>query len=677
MTLLTTGNVDAPDRHRSLEAAIGWSDGLLSPADRSVFHRLSVFAASWTIDLAEAVVGAQPDVGAAEPADAGLTETIDAVAMLVDSSLLVPVHGRGPARFAMLDTVRDFARRELQREHVLETTERRLAEAILALVESLEPQLLGRERRRSLDRMAAEHDTIRAVLGWAVDHDTALGLRVATACWRFWQLRGRITEGREWFHRLDLDHATADPVLVAAAQTAAAGLAYWAGEFDGAVEGYERALAIREALPDRAAVWSAQFDLGTTLISLQMKAGASTDEVAEALERTAAEASAAGEALIAARARWALGFRGLFLGETAAAQSTFEATAEVFRANDDPFMLLWSLDGLAMAALAEHDHERARSAFLEVLELAAEGEDVSALIKVAEDTARYAVAIGRPIDAVRLHSAAVALGGGIGQDFIRSTRDLLDQGLPATATPTDAALETASREGAAMSLDSALLLVRQVLSAGDDGPTTSGGCAIHAFGRFELTIDGQPVEHWGAGKAGAHQVQALVAFLFDRGDRGALKDEVLDVIWPDVEVALADTAFHRTVTAARQVLGPGPLGTRPPVEFASGRYRLRPGLVAWSDVDAFEDAVGRGIRLAPSTDAIAALEGARLLYRADYMDACPFFGPSEYAEGRRSALRQRYADALAALADSYDTAGDGHTADDRRREGEAVGELIV
>ena len=677
MTLLTTGNVDAPDRHRSLEAAIGWSDGLLSPADRRVFHRLSVFAASWTIDLAEAVVGEPPDVGDAEPADAALTETIDAVAMLVDSSLVVPIHARGAARFAMLDTVREFARRELRRERELETTERRLAEAILALVESLEPQLLGRERRRALDRMAAEHDTIRAVLGWAVEHDTALGLRVATACWRFWQLRGRIVEGREWFRRLDLDHATGDPAIVAAAQTAAAGLAYWAGKFDKAVEGYERALAIREALPDRAAVWSAQFDLGTTLISLQMNAGASTDEVAEALERTASDASRGGEMLIAARARWALGFRGLFLGETAAAQSTFEATTEVFRANDDPFMLLWSLDGLAMAALAEHDYERARSAFLEVLELAEDGADVSALIKIAEDTARYAVAIGRPTDAVRLHAAAVALGGGVGQDFVRSTRELLDQGLPATATPTDIALEAASREGAALSLESALLLVRRVLSAGDDRPATRGGCTIHAFGRFELSIDGQPVDHWGAGKAGANQVQALVAFLFDRGDRGALKDEVLDVIWPDIEVALADTAFHRTVTAARQVLTTGPGGGPAAVEFSGGRYRLRPGLIAWSDVDAFEDAIGRGMRLAPSVNAIAALEGARLLYRADYMDDVPFFGPSEYAEGRRSALRQRLADALAALADSYETAGDRHTADDRRREAESLERLIA
>jgi two-component SAPR family response regulator len=149
------------------------------------------------------------------------------------------------------------------------------------------------------------------------------------------------------------------------------------------------------------------------------------------------------------------------------------------------------------------------------------------------------------------------------------------------------------------------------------------------------------------------------------------------VIWPEVEVSNADSAFHRTLNAVRQVLGAGPSDERGPVEFGGGRYRLRAGLIDWSDVAAFEDAVARGLRIAPSPDAIPPLEGARLLYRADYMDDVPFFGASEYAEGRRSGLRHRLADALAALAASYERTGDRQTAEDRRREGEAVAQLLA
>src|SRR3984885_14728660 len=53
--LLTTGNRTALPRHQTLRALIDWSYDLLSPQERSVFERLSVFAGGWTLEAAEAV----------------------------------------------------------------------------------------------------------------------------------------------------------------------------------------------------------------------------------------------------------------------------------------------------------------------------------------------------------------------------------------------------------------------------------------------------------------------------------------------------------------------------------------------------------------------------------------------------------------------------------------------
>ena len=59
-----------------------------------------------------------------------------------------------------------------------------------------------------------------------------------------------------------------------------------------------------------------------------------------------------------------------------------------------------------------------------------------------------------------------------------------------------------------------------------------------------------------AQKAGNRQAQALFAFLFDRGPRGVLKDEVIEVLWPEVSLTQADLAFHRTLGGLRRVLEP-------------------------------------------------------------------------------------------------------------------------
>ncbi len=74
----------------------------------------------------------------------------------------------------------------------------------VALAEDAEPRLESAEQMACLNRLEAEHDNVRAALGWALEcegPDAELGIRLAGALGRFWRIRGYWTEGRRWVER--------------------------------------------------------------------------------------------------------------------------------------------------------------------------------------------------------------------------------------------------------------------------------------------------------------------------------------------------------------------------------------------------------------------------------------------------------------------------------------------
>jgi len=186
---------------------------------------------------------------------------------------------------------------------------------------------------------------------------------------------------------------------------------------------------------------------------------------------------------------------------------------------------------------------------------------------------------------------------------------------------------------------------------------------VWALGPLRVERNGERIGRWGGAKAGTRQAEAMFAFLYDRAERGVAKDEFLEVIWPDVPLDKGDLAFHRTLSGLRRMLEPdltrGSDATT--IIFHNDRYRLDPAIIIWSDVTAFDEGLAAASRAGAShddTDAIAALDAARILYRGDYLDDCPFYGDSEYAEERRASLRGRYVDLLVALAERYERRGD-------------------
>lgn len=193
-----------------------------------------------------------------------------------------------------------------------------------------------------------------------------------------------------------------------------------------------------------------------------------------------------------------------------------------------------------------------------------------------------------------------------------------------------------------------------------DAATAPDGLRIYALGSLRAERNGEPIRRWGGEKAGSRQAEAVFGFLFDRGERGASKDEILELIWPDVDLDRADVAFHRTLLGLRSMLEPERRRRRADgvIGFHNDRYRLDLAVIAWSDVHEFERLVAQGGTATTREEGLQALEQARALYRGDYLDDCPFYGDSAAVEDRRSALRGRYVDLLIELGDRYVERGD-------------------
>lgn len=178
---------------------------------------------------------------------------------------------------------------------------------------------------------------------------------------------------------------------------------------------------------------------------------------------------------------------------------------------------------------------------------------------------------------------------------------------------------------------------------------------LFALGPLRAERGTEAVRQWGGAKAGSRQAEALFAFLFDRGERGVAKDEIIELIWPDIDLDRADLAFHRTLGGLRSTLEPARRGhdRGAAIGFTNDRYRMDPGVVEWSDVQAFEEGlVAAGHAVSPE-DALQQLERTRTLYRGDYLDDCPFYGDSASVEERRELLRGRMIDLLMTLGQRY------------------------
>ena len=257
--LLTGTGRGVPSRQATLEASVQWSFGLLSDAERLALARLSVFAGTFDLQAAEAVV-AGPDI------DEGAV--LDLMAALADRSLLQLSEHEGRARYRLLETIRLFAQQRLSELDDPTRVRDRHLDFFIGLAGRARTGLGGPDAAAWNARLAADLADLRTAMAWAVDSDRPVAvLDIAEPTRRFWFDRSRYSEMERWLRTAvdspaatDTDRArglvTASLVIGASGHAASAyGLADGAVSVARTLEG-EEGLALGLALRAFEGLWS-------------------------------------------------------------------------------------------------------------------------------------------------------------------------------------------------------------------------------------------------------------------------------------------------------------------------------------------------------------------------------------------------------------------------------------
>ena len=191
LLLLGRSETGRPTRHRSIHAALDWSERLLTPQQATAFARLSVFVGGFSLEGAEAVLSG---------ADADGESPLELVAALVTRSLLIADTTAAEARYRLLEPVRQYAADHLRaRPDGAEVSMRRRHLGYLAeLAETAAEPIIGGPDQPWMRRLDSELANIRAALAWGFDNDHATASRLATALLVYCRHRGLYSEGAGW-----------------------------------------------------------------------------------------------------------------------------------------------------------------------------------------------------------------------------------------------------------------------------------------------------------------------------------------------------------------------------------------------------------------------------------------------------------------------------------------------
>ena len=486
LQLLTGGARDLPQRQQTLRAAIDWSYDLLSPAEQKLFRRLSLFVGGCTLEGVEAVCDTKGDLD---------LDLLDGMASMVDKSLLQQVEqAKGESRFAMLETIREYAQEKLEASGEDTLTRRAHAAYCLVLAEEEVTEQSGAEGEEWLERLSLDHDNFRAALDWLTETgDAEWGLRLGTALFRFWERREYLAEGRDWLGKLlkipgaaaptkgrvrvlfaagvlaaeqgdyasagvltreslDIARQLQDRQGVAVSLNALAVQARDRGEFAVAHSLFEESLVLWRELGDQRAVARCLSNLAN-VVKLQGDFARARSLYAECLSIFRELGDRTGVA-------WSLNYQGDVArdqGDSAAARTLYEHGLEIFREVGDRWGIAGTLADLGTLASEHGNCLAARSLYQESLKIFQELEHKRGIARLLECFACLAGSQMQAERSLRLAGAAAALRQNIGIPLTPAEQAKLEASLhPARQALTNTAGTTAWLEGWALPVQEAI-----------------------------------------------------------------------------------------------------------------------------------------------------------------------------------------------------------------------------
>jgi predicted ATPase len=515
LPLLDRGPRDLPARQQTLRKTIAWSHDLLDDGEKVLFRRLGVFVGGFTLEAVEAVCLA-PDPTLPTPPD---LDALDGVSSLVDQSLVYPVRDdMDDPRFALLETIREYATEQLAATGEAEALRRRHAAYFVRLAEeaALPYPKLAKLDQEHFERVRREEANLEAALDWslATDHQpsaadgaaaekgndpealaerTELGLRLAGALAWYWVDRGQIQGRRTRLETLLARNEEDVHSEVRGLAEYAAGLLAWAQGDSAAAERWAEA-TIAAARAERNMV---NLAFGHSLLGMIHLSQGDARAARASLQESVTEFQEAEDRQSEAWALYWMAQAALLDNDAAAAQHVAQDSLAIFQQSGQDVGRAWAQGVLGIAALAQGDSAAAVARFAEALpDLRAiggiyplagflmdagtawmeQGDLAQAQRLLAESLALWrdmrrpdgvamaltglgevAAARGQPQRAARLLGAAEALLPASGPHRLPYLQALMDR---AAATAREAlgtqAFETAKADGAALSEEQAI-----------------------------------------------------------------------------------------------------------------------------------------------------------------------------------------------------------------------------
>jgi len=504
LTVLGEGPRDAPERQRTMRAAIAWSVDLLHAGERALFRRLAVFDGGAALEAVAAVCQA--------PAEDLGGDVLDWLGALLDKSLIWQQEGlHGAPRVGMLRTIRAYGLDALVASGEEDQTRERHAAYYAALVGQAAPLLRGLTQDTWLRQLADEHGNIRRALDWLLTaRRIEAGAAMALDLERFWWVRGHVTEGRAWLERVlardadqggrlapslrarvlgatgwlaymqrDYAHAATrtaesvtlyrrldEPQGIAQALDTLAQIRGDQGDYAGAAALYAESLALRRDLGDQWQIASSLCNLGNVFLHQESYAEA------EPLHRESlALFRALGDTKGVATLLNIQGSSASSQGNLAEATALYEEGLALARGLDDQWAIAAALFNLADVTRERGNPGRARALHGETLARFHALGDRVVVATCLDGLAADAIALGDATRAARLCGAAARLREEVGVPLSGLERATYDRTIVATrAALGDGPFETAYARGRGLSTAQAIADAH----AEDEETTTAG-----------------------------------------------------------------------------------------------------------------------------------------------------------------------------------------------------------
>jgi predicted ATPase/DNA-binding CsgD family transcriptional regulator len=348
--LLAGGPQDLPARQQTLWNTIDWSYHLLGEDEQKLFRRLCIFVGGCTLEAAEAVCQAVSVL---------TLDVLDGVTSILDKNLLRQrEQENGEPRLMFLETIREYGLASLQESGELAAAQDAHATYYLRLSQEAEPGLTTVEQSLWLERLETEHDNLRAALGWflerAKEGKTEPALRMGRALWRFWLMKGYLSEGRRSLGEV---LAATDGIFTserAKVLSGAGTLAFYQGDYPAVVAFCEESLALCQQLGDKRGMAGALAGLAqVAAVRGSYPEARSMDEEGLAIMRTL------GDRWGTANALWHLGNVVWMSGDYLEAQPIFQEALLLFRELGDSHGSAFVLCNLGYVAMIRGDYKEA------------------------------------------------------------------------------------------------------------------------------------------------------------------------------------------------------------------------------------------------------------------------------------------------------------------------------